>query len=291
MYKHSNSLTAPTGEEGYSVKSSRFGGFGVTLYAKGEAVAVSYSSSNVSRSVYLGKDILGSVRSSTVDTGTLEDRYEYDAFGKPYLGDLSGAMNLGYTGKPYNTSTGLYDYGFRDYKPQTARFTTVDPIRDGNNWFAYVNNDPVNYIDLWGLEASDARIEFDVFMDFIKQQGVEPTDPAEPYKYEKIADSWNNLPESVRNYSNNSSLFWGAIATNIGNHEGKQKRLPDGYHIAEDKDETGKTGVYVHQDVYDPTKGPIETYYHITKEVGIAPDPGPKSTDDRKPDWCNNNYK
>ena len=27
----------------------------------------------------------------------------------------------------------------------------MDPIRDGSNWFAYVNNDPVNYVDLWGL--------------------------------------------------------------------------------------------------------------------------------------------
>ncbi|NLE63948.1 MAG: CHAP domain-containing protein, partial [Bacteroidales bacterium] len=32
-----------------------------------------------------------------------------------------------------------------------ARFTTVDPIRDGSNWFSYVVNDPVNYVDLWGL--------------------------------------------------------------------------------------------------------------------------------------------
>ena len=103
--------------------------------------------------MYLGKDILGSVRSATTDTGALEDRYEYDAFGQPYKGDLSGGMNLGYTGKPFNTSTGLYNYGYRDYKPQAARFTTVDPIRDGNNWFAYVNNDPVNYVDLWGLDT------------------------------------------------------------------------------------------------------------------------------------------
>jgi RHS repeat-associated protein len=51
--------------------------------------------------------------------------------------------------------TGLYDYGYRDYSPTLARFTTVDPIRDGTNWFAYVNNDPVNYIDLWGLSAND----------------------------------------------------------------------------------------------------------------------------------------
>jgi len=64
-------------------------------------------------------------------------------------------MNLGYLGKPYDTATGLYNYGYRDYKPQAARFTTVDPIRDGNNWFAYVNNDPVNWIDLWGLSPDD----------------------------------------------------------------------------------------------------------------------------------------
>lgn len=45
----------------------------------------------------------------------------------------------------------MYNYGYRDYVPQTARFSTVDPIRDGNNWFAYCNNEPVNYVDLWGL--------------------------------------------------------------------------------------------------------------------------------------------
>ena len=127
------------------------------LYGRGEAVAVSYSSNAGGRMSYLGKDIMGSVRSSTSGAGILEDRYEYDAFGQPYKGDLSGGMNLGYTGKPYNSSTGLYDYGFRDYKPQAARFTTVDPIRDGNNWFAYVNNDPVNWIDPWGLSASDGK--------------------------------------------------------------------------------------------------------------------------------------
>jgi RHS repeat-associated protein len=100
-------------------------------------------------SVFYGT--LGSVRSSSNEYGVLEDRYEYDAFGKPYKGEFGDGMNLGYTGKPYDTTTGLYNYGYRDYKPEAARFTTVDPIRDGSNWFAYVNNDPVNWVDPWGL--------------------------------------------------------------------------------------------------------------------------------------------
>jgi len=158
--------TAAAAEDGYSVQGGRYGARGVTLYGNGEAVAVSYSSSAGNRSSYLGKDVMGSVRSVTGDMGSIEDRYEYDAFGKPYRGDLSGGMNMGYTGKPYDTATGLYNYGYRDYRPQAARFTTVDPVRDGNNWFAYVNNDPVNWIDLWGLCTSDN--DFDSYMDFFE---------------------------------------------------------------------------------------------------------------------------
>ena len=143
-------------EDGYTLTEGRFGARGVTLYGKGEAVAM--GSSEGSRTMYLGKDVMGSVRSVTVDTGTLEIRYEHDAFGQPYKGDLGGWMNLGYTGKPYDTATGLYNYGYRDYKPQAARFTTVDPFRDGSNWFAYVNNDPINYTDPWGLKKRGVDI-------------------------------------------------------------------------------------------------------------------------------------
>jgi RHS repeat-associated protein len=142
--------------ESTAVTRTRYTGIGVTLYGNGEAVAVSRSAGSGTRGTsYLGKDLLGSVRSATNDLGNLEDRYEYDAFGKPYKGDLTQGMNLGYTGKPYDSATGMYNYGYRDYKPEMGRCTTPDPMRDGNTWFAYVNNDPVNYIDLWGLSASD----------------------------------------------------------------------------------------------------------------------------------------
>jgi YD repeat-containing protein len=53
-----------------STSHARYTGIGVTLYGRGEAVAVSRSASNGSKggAVYLGKDLLGSVRSKSRDT-------------------------------------------------------------------------------------------------------------------------------------------------------------------------------------------------------------------------------
>ena len=121
------------------------------LYSYGEPVGMT----NDSGTSYFGTDILGSVRSVTDKYGTVQASYDYDAFGSPYLGNLENDIGFGYCGKVYDIGTGLYDYGFRDYSPVSARFTTVDPIRDGSNWFSYVVNDPVNYVDPLGLSTSD----------------------------------------------------------------------------------------------------------------------------------------
>ena len=42
-------------------------------------------------------------------------------------------------------------------RPNSARFTTIDLIRDGSNWFSYVVNDPINYIDPFGLTPFDVK--------------------------------------------------------------------------------------------------------------------------------------
>ena len=102
--------------------------------------------------------------------GHISGSVDYDVFGKPvaetgvFVGSAGGsdatsggisALVFAYAGKPYDSVTGLSDYGFRDYASGLARFTTVDPIRDGSNWYAYCNSDPINYVDAWGLTASD----------------------------------------------------------------------------------------------------------------------------------------
>ncbi len=103
---------------------------------------------------YFSTDLLGSVSSVTDSYGTQKVNYTYDAFGSLVQGELSDTTDFGYLSKQSDITAKLYDYGYRDYKPQVARFTTIDPIRDGENWFLYCNCDPVNYTDPTGLSTS-----------------------------------------------------------------------------------------------------------------------------------------
>jgi RHS repeat-associated protein len=109
---------------------------------------------------YYTEDSLGSVMAITNSKGSITDSYSYDSFGRLTEGSFDGINRLGYNGKRVDPVTGRSDYGFRDYDPVQMRFTTVDPIRSGPNWYSYVNNDPVNNIDPDGLRevlADDIR--------------------------------------------------------------------------------------------------------------------------------------
>lgn len=182
-----------TGIKDFETAKYRFSGIKIPLYANGESIAMNRSSSE-SSTAYLGTDLLGSVRSITNEYGRLDERYEYDAFGKPYKGNFSTGLDNGYTGKPYDSITGMYNYGYRDFVPEIARFTTVDPICDGNNWFAYVNNDPVNYVDEWGLSASDKNSAADARkMEAVAdaQNKIEKQTPTDSSKTHCDINSWN----------------------------------------------------------------------------------------------------
>lgn len=103
------------------------------------------------QTLYIGTDVRGSVRTLTDRYGTVVARAEYDAFGTPLVQDALRQCGLGYAGKPFDFTTQLYNYGFRDYSPLDGRFTSLDPIRYGSDWYAYAGYDPVNRVDLWGL--------------------------------------------------------------------------------------------------------------------------------------------
>ena len=99
---------------------------------------------------------MGSVRAVTNQWGSPLYMFDYDVFGTP-LQDRPERFRHGFTGKEYDSWTGLYNYGFRDYSAMFGRFTSVDPIQDGHNWYAYVNSDPVSWLDPWGWNVLQTR--------------------------------------------------------------------------------------------------------------------------------------
>ncbi len=54
----------------------------------------------------------------------------------------------------------MYFAQARYYDENIGRFNRVDPIRDGRNWYVYVGNNPVNYVDRDGQLAFAALIPY-----------------------------------------------------------------------------------------------------------------------------------
>ncbi len=99
------------------------------------------------------KDALGSVIALTDDTGATKTTYVYDAFGNATAAGETSDNPFQYTARE-NDETGLYYYRARYFSPEMQRFISEDPIRlrGGINYYSYVQNNPVNRIDPYGLE-------------------------------------------------------------------------------------------------------------------------------------------
>ena len=72
--------------------------------------------------------------------GVVTKRYEYDAFGKELNPSESDTNPFRYCAEYFDTETGQIYLRNRYYQPVTGRFSQLDPIRDGLNWYAYCVN-------------------------------------------------------------------------------------------------------------------------------------------------------
>jgi RHS repeat-associated protein len=103
---------------------------------------------------YYHADGLGSITSLTNASGTVVNSYEYDSYGQLTSRNEAVSNTIGYTAREDDGQTGLYYYRARYYDPATGRFLSEDPVRwdsDDTNFYRYVLNRPVTYLDPTGL--------------------------------------------------------------------------------------------------------------------------------------------
>lgn len=113
---------------------------------------------------YYQADGLGSVTSLSDSKGNLISTYEYDSFGNLLASTGSISNPFRFTGREFDAETDLYFYRARYYDPSIGRFISEDPIRFNaeTNFYTYASNNPILFIDPWGLCATKTVKIWDV---------------------------------------------------------------------------------------------------------------------------------
>jgi len=102
---------------------------------------------------YYQNDHLGTPQQLISNTGAVVWAARYAAFGKASVVINTIENNLRFPGQYYDAETGTHYNYFRDYEPSLGRYVQTDPIglSGGINTYGYVSNNPVNYVDPYGL--------------------------------------------------------------------------------------------------------------------------------------------
>jgi RHS repeat-associated protein len=145
------------------IEEQTTGGITIATYVFGNRVDEVLTMDRNSETYYFHENSLGSIYAVTTGTGTVAERYSYNAYGEVTFLDANGnsivTSTIGnrilFTGREFDSETGLYYYRARYYSAEQGRFFSRDPAEDDSigNLYAYVSNNPLSFVDSYGLWA------------------------------------------------------------------------------------------------------------------------------------------
>jgi len=106
---------------------------------------------------YYEQDSLSSVTSLSNSSGALVNTYSYDSYGNSTMSTGTIINPFRFTGREFDSETGIHEYRARYYDETIGRFVSEDPSspNEGPNLYAYVYNNPTGSIDPTGLYTID----------------------------------------------------------------------------------------------------------------------------------------
>ena len=167
-YVYDENSTRISAEYGYAVGTKRGEG--------GENLQSDFAANDV-RKVWYRTSHLGSTLFAVDENGKVISHTIYDPWGNPLTEtytdtNFSGIDNANnYTGYTWDEVLDLYFAQNRFYDPADHRFTQEDPIKDGENWYAYCGNNPAITVDTYGLAATNVRYVYGDDVNFRKGPG------------------------------------------------------------------------------------------------------------------------
>jgi len=166
-------------------------------------------------------DQVRSLRLVADAAGNVVKRVDYDSFGNIITDtDPSFAIPFGFAGGLHDRDTGLVRFGFRDYDPDTGRWTAKDPILfagGDTDFYGYCLGDPINWVDPFGLKGGGILIpirEFikrnvkggDIIAPIIEKGLNIPTSPFAILLYDYLNPAQLNVGEDFLIYQHSNSL-------------------------------------------------------------------------------------